>query len=78
MTIRRAGVATPGSIDARVPSSQNGTLTVTPTSPRSARRREHVDVALDERRLGDDVHGFCTRRSFEAAARELVRASSGW
>ena len=51
---RRLGVATTGSIARAFSSFQNGMLTITRAPAVFGERLQHVEVALDERRLGDD------------------------
>ena len=71
--IRRCGVATNGSIARALSGSQNGTDTLTPTRATSLRRTEHVEVALDERRLGDDADRVAILGAdLEAAARQPI------
>ena len=60
----------------RAPSrgSQNGMLTVTCTDATARELGKHVDVALDERRLGDDADRVpVLGADLEAAARQPVR-----
>ena len=72
--MRRAGVATYGSMARACASFQKGMLTVTLTSHVRDERRQELDVALDERRLGDDVHRIAILGAhLEARARQPVR-----
>ena len=70
---RRCGVATNGSMARALSGSQNGTDTLTPTRAHLVEAHEHVEVALDERRLGDDADGVAILGAdLEAAARQPV------
>ena len=78
--MRRCGVATNGSIARALSWSQNGTLTHDADARDRVQLLQHVDVALDQRRLGDDADRVAILGAhLEAAAREPVAdASSGW
>ena len=71
---RRAGVGTYGSMARAFSGSQNGMLTVTCDAATRAELGEQVDVALDQRRLGDDGRRVLPLDAdLETAARQPVR-----
>ena len=73
--MRRCGVATNGSIARARSGSQNGMRHAHARRSRPrASRVQHVDVALDERRLGDDADGVpILGADLEAPARQPIR-----
>ena len=71
--MRRAGVVTNGSMARAFASSQKGTLIITEKRATRAELLQHVDVALDQRRLRDDAGRVPVLGAhLEAAARQPV------